>query len=112
MGIALIFIGLFLGFTLAFNGGVGETFVNYAFFTSALFMIIAGSLRIALSISNGSSIICGIALFCYIPMIWQRFNYKFGTDWIGLCFDIAFVLFMLIFIFLGLNNKNKSVSGE
>jgi len=112
MGIVLIFIGLFLWFTLAFNGSVGETLVNYAFFTSALFMIIAGSLRIALSNSNSSNIICGIALFCYLPMIWQRFNFKFGTDWFGLCFDIAFVLFMLLFVFLKLNNKNKSANDE
>ena len=99
MGIGLILIGLFLWFTLAFNGSVGETFVNYAFFLSALFMVIAGSLRVALSNSVTSKFVCVAALVCYLPMIWQRFNFKFNADWVGFCFDLIFVLFMIIFFF-------------
>jgi len=107
MGIALIFIGLFLCFTLAFNGSVGTIFLNYAFFISAILMITAGSLRLALTDSFISRVVCSTALICYSPMIWQRF--KFNTDWVGLYFDIAFVLFMLVFICLKPKNKNKPV---
>ncbi len=98
MGIALIGLGLFLWFALAFNGGIGEPFVNYSFFTSALFMIIAGSMRIVKSKPNIARILCEIALVAYMPMIWQRFNFTFGTDWGGFYFDIAIVVFMLIFL--------------
>ncbi len=110
MGIALIFIGLFLCFTLAFNGSVGTTFVNYAFFISAVLMIIAGSLRLALTNSFISRVVCSAALICYSPMIWQRF--KFNTDWVGLYFDIAFVLFMLIFICLKPKNKKPAIEKD
>jgi hypothetical protein len=44
MSIALISLGLFLLFAMAFNGGVGNTLVNYSFFLSASSMIIAGAL--------------------------------------------------------------------
>jgi len=98
MGIALTLLGLFLWFALAFNGGIGESFVNYSFFASALFMIIAGSVRIAKSRSNIARNFCAAALVAYMPMIWQRFNFTFGTDWGGFYFDIAIVVFMLIFL--------------
>ncbi len=98
MGIALISLGLFLWFALAFNGSVGEQFVNYSFFTSALLMVISGAIKIIKSKSELSRYICIVALFCYLPMIWQRFNFQFGTDWGGFYFDIAIVTFMIIFI--------------
>lgn len=99
MGIALIILGLFLWFVLAFNGSVGETFVNYSFFASALFMIVAGLLKIVIPNRIESRAVCGIALLFYVPMIWQRFNFKFDTDWVGFYFDLAFVIFMLIFMY-------------
>ena len=106
MGITFIFIGLFLWFAMAFNGGIGETFVDYSFFTSGLFMIITGSLTIKTSNLNKARIFCSVALVCYLPMIWQRFNFSFGTDWGGLFFDIIFIALMLIFI---LKKPNKSL---
>jgi hypothetical protein len=105
MGIAFILIGLFLWFALAFNGGVGETFVNYSFFTSALFMIITGALATTKSNRKAARNLCSIALVCYLPMIWQRFNYSFGADWGGLFFDIIFVVLMVIFL---LKKPNKA----
>lgn len=98
MGITLIFLGLFLWFALAFNGSVGEQFVNYSFFASALFMIISGAIKIITSKSEISRNFCIAALFCYLPMIWQRFNFKFDTDMGGFYFDVAIVTFMFIFI--------------
>jgi len=106
MGMTFIFIGLCLWFAIAFNGGVGEGFVNYSFFTSALFMIITGSLAIKCTNFKKARIFCLAALVCYLPMIWQRFNFSFGTDWGGLFFDIIFVALMLIFI---LKKPNKSL---
>jgi hypothetical protein len=109
MGITFIFIGLFLWFTMAFNGGVGTDFVNYSFFASGLFMIITGSLAIKISNLKKARIFCSVALVCYLPMIWQRFNFSFGTDWVGLCFDILFVVLMVIFI---LKKPDKSLKPE
>jgi len=106
MGIAFICLGLFFLFAIAFNGGVGETFVDYSFFVSALFMIITGSLTLARSKWKTARIFCSMALVCYLPLIWQRFNFSFGTDWGGLFFDIIFVVLMVIFI---LKKPNKSL---
>ena len=109
MGIALIILGLFLWFALLFNGSVGEPFVNYSFFASALFMVITGSLKIAKAESKIVRSFCAAALLTYIPMIWQRFSFTFGTDWIGFYFDIGIVVFMLIFIS---SKPNKSLKNE
>jgi len=106
MGITLIFLGLFLWFSLAFNGGVGEAFVNYSFFASALFMIIAGVLKIAKSETNIVGYLSSVALAAYIPMVWQRFNFTFDTDWVGFCFDISIVIFMLVVI---ANRPSKAI---
>lgn len=103
MGIALIFLGLFLWFVLSFNGSVGEQFVNYTFFASALFMIISGAIKTITTKSEISRNFCIAALLCYLPMIWQRFNFNFGIDSSGLYFDIAIVTFMVIFISKNLN---------
>lgn len=107
MSIALIFLGLFLWFALSFNGSVGEQFVNYSFFTSALLMIISGVIGIIKSKYQLSSYFCIAALLCYLPMIWQRFNFKFGTDSGGLYFDIAIVTFMVIFITKNLTRRSS-----
>jgi len=106
MGITFIFLGSFLWFSMAFNGGVGETFVDFSFFASALFMIITGSLTITNSNWKTVRNFCSMALICYLPMIWQRFNFSFSTDWGGLFFDIIFVVLMVVFI---LKKPNKSL---
>ena len=105
MGITFIIIGLLLWFALVFNDGVGETFVNYSFFASALFMIITGALATTKSNWKAARNFCSIALVCYLPMIWQRFNFSFGPDWGGLFFDIIFVVLMVIFV---LKKPNKA----
>ena len=98
MGIALIVLGLFLWFSLAFNGGVGKPFVNYSFIASALFMVIAGSMKFAKFNHGVTRIFCAAAFLGYLPMIWQRFNFDFGINWVGFSFDIAIVVFLLIAI--------------
>ena len=98
MGITLIFAGLFLLFALAFNGGVGETLVNYSFFACALFMVIAGTLKIAKPATKIVRYLCCAALAAYIPMIWQRFHFGFDSDWVGFSLDAGIVLFLLVVI--------------
>jgi|TARA_B110000914_G_C15408924_1_gene420871 hypothetical protein len=98
MGIVLIFLGLFLWFALAFNGSVGEQFVNYSFFISALLMITSGLIKAITSKYEMSCNVCIGALLLYLPMVWQRFNFNFGIDMVGFYFDIAIVTFMVIFI--------------
>lgn len=110
MGIALIILDLFLWFALEFNGSVGEPFVNYSFFISALLMVITGLLKIANSNWEVARIFCAAALVFYLPMIWQRFNFEFSTATDGpeLYFDIGILIFMLIFITRKPNNPIKS----
>jgi len=109
MGIVLVLLGLFLWFALAFNGSVGVTFVNYTFFASALFMLIAGSIRVAHSNPKPFQVFSSIALVLYVPMIWQRFNFDFGVDLSGLIFDIFIVVFL---IFCITHKPNKSVKRD
>ena len=106
MGIALIILGLFLWFALAFNGSVGNTFVNNSFFVSALLMVIAGlvsfdKIKWKITIS-----ICVVSLVAYLPMIWQRFNFKYGTDWGGFGFDVIVVLFLIACVAKNKNSNN------
>lgn len=105
MGMALIYLGLFLWFALGVNGSVGRPIVNYSFFASALFMVIAGSLKITNSKWGIARYFCAAALISYLPMIWQRFHFKFGTDWGGIYFDIAIVVFMLVCLSSKPNNS-------
>lgn len=104
LGILLILQGLFLWFALAFNGSVGETFVNYSFFTSALFMLITGGLKIANSNWQKIAIFGGLSIVLYLPMIWQRFQFRSGTDSPGLYFDCGVIL-VLVFSILFKPNK-------
>ena len=108
MSIALILLGIFLLFALLFNGSVGETFVNYSFFASALLMVIAGSVRISNVGCKYVRVLCVLALSLYAPMIWQRFNFKFGTGSGGLFFDISIVVFLLAVIASKPNQSLKS----
>jgi hypothetical protein len=70
LGTLLIVQGLFLLFALAFNGSVGETFVNYSFFSSACAILITGGLTIA-KVNWRVTMGVGIAsITLYLPMIW------------------------------------------
>lgn len=106
MGMILVFLGLFLLFALAFNGSVGTDFVDRSFFASGLLMVIAG---IATGLKSNfyiMKILCSLSLLCYLPMIWQRFNFNFGVDWVGFVFDIAIAAFL---IFLIVVKPNKQI---
>jgi len=69
-------------------------------------MIIAGALRIAKSGAKIVRYFCAAALVAYMPMIWQRFNFTFGTDWGGFYFDIGIVIFILVVI---ASKPNKAI---
>ena len=109
MGITLIIVGLFLLFAFGFNGSVGTDFVNSSFVTSAWLMILAGTLRTTNLNWKAARITCIAALIAYLPMIWQRFNYKFSVDEAGLLFDIMFVVLMVAFIY---NKPNKAIKKD
>lgn len=105
MGIGLISLGFWLLFMLAFNGTVGEKFVNYSFFSSAVLMIISGAITKISSRSVVPLYFIIVALCCYLPMIWQRFQFDFGINWAGLSFDMAVVIFMAVFIYKALDTR-------
>lgn len=111
LGTFLILQGLFLLFALAFNGGVGETFVNYSFFASALLMIVFGGLKIAEAKWPICVIFGLVSLVLYLPMIWQRFNFGFGTDTTGLYFD-AWVIVILLVSLISKPNAGLNQTGE
>jgi len=94
VSIILVLLGLFLLFAFAFNGSVGVTFVNYTFCASALSMLIAGSIRSVRGNLKSVQVFCSMALALYLPMIWQRFNFSFSVDSVGLTLDIFIVLFL------------------
>ncbi|RKZ48888.1 MAG: hypothetical protein DRQ48_02095 [Gammaproteobacteria bacterium] len=107
MGIVLIFLGLFLWLALAFNGTVGNTFVNYLFFISAALMVIAGFFSMNKTKWKITRNICTASLITYLPMIWQRFNFKYDVDWVGFKFDVIVVIVLLIFIIKNLTNHSS-----
>ena len=98
LGVLLIAQGLFLLFALAFNGTVGETFVNWSFSLSGLSMIACGSFKIAKADFKVMAMFGLVSLVFYLPMIWQRFNYSSSIDVIGLCFDIWIIAIAIITI--------------
>jgi len=106
MGGTLILLGFFLWFAMAFNGGVGETFVNYSAFVSGLFMVVSGVLAITNSGTIYIRILTMLALICYGAIVWQRFHFTFGTDWVGFVFDGIYIVCMLAAIIR--SNPNKS----
>ena len=71
LGIMLVLVGLFLLFALAFNGSVGEWFVNYSFFASSILIIACGITKIA-NRGKLTTIVLGfLGVIFYLPMIWQ-----------------------------------------
>lgn len=107
LGGILIILGLFLLFALAFNGSVGETFVNYSFFTSASLMIAFGISKlnkIRYPISMGLGI---TSMLLYFPMIWQRFNFKHTDVSTGIYFDMWVIAILLISLIIKPNKSSK-----
>jgi len=96
LGLILILQGLFLLFALAFNGGVGEPFVNICFFISAVLMIVLGITKF-FKTQRSTALWLGLAaIVFYLPMIWQRFNFSFGPDAGNLSFDTWIVGVVLL----------------
>ncbi len=93
-GVISVLLGLFLMFALAFNGTVGERFVNYSFFLSGLLIIIFGCSKLRI-VTNTVSVSLGlVSIVLYLPMVWQRFNYC-ETDIAGLEFDVFIIIFII-----------------
>ncbi len=105
LGEILIFQGLFLWFALAFNGSVGEQFVNYFFFTSALLMIICCVLKISGTKWSVTSRLCLASIIFYLPVIWQRFDFHSGMYSSDFYFDVWVIVILLI----SLTGKSKQV---
>lgn len=105
MGVGFILLGLFLWFALAFNGGIGSSFYNFSLFTSALFMIITGSLAVFSINNNGSRRTCLVALVCYLPVVWKRIDCLNDPDAAGLLFDVIFIALMFFLYRKNLTNR-------
>jgi len=99
MEITIVILGLFIWFALAFNGGVGASFVNYAALACGMLLIVAGSWRLLKLQWQTARAICTAAILAYLPMIWQRTQFQFDTDWVGFGFDAFFIALMLLFVF-------------
>ena len=89
LGKLLIGMALFLSFALTFNGGIGETFVNYSFFTSALLILCLGVYKLIGAARKLIFTLGGLSIVFYLPLIWQRFNFRYGLDSGGLYFDLV-----------------------
>jgi uncharacterized membrane protein HdeD (DUF308 family) len=109
LGILLIILGVFLLLALAFNGTVGETFVNYSFFLSSVLIISFGFSKIIKNKYTISVCLGIISIVLYLPMIWQRFNFAYETDKVGLKFDIWIVVLIITAIII---RPTKSVKSE
>jgi hypothetical protein len=103
---ALIFLGLFLWFAIAFNGGIGEPFVNYLAIASGLFMVVTGIMIIKKYTVSSIRIISMLAIITYSAVIWQRFNFSYGIDWGGIVFDCIYVVLLLWVIIRCKPNKS------
>jgi hypothetical protein len=105
-------LGLFLLFALAFNGSVGETFVNYSFFTSATLMIAFGSSKIAKA-KYSITMSLGIAsTMFYLPMIWQRFNFSYTDISEGIYFDFWVIAILLVSLICKPNKSLKQIGAK
>ena len=101
MGGTVIFLGVFLWFAMAFNGGIGSVFVNWAAFASGLSMVAAGTAYIARWGAVYTRVLGVCALGGYLPVVWQRFHMRYGPDWVGLVFDGVYVVCLLAVIVRG-----------
>jgi uncharacterized membrane protein YphA (DoxX/SURF4 family) len=70
-------------------------------------MVLAGVMKILGRSFKFFQISCSIALVLYLPMIWQRFNFNFGIDIVGLYFDIFIAAFLIFCITRKPNNSVK-----
>lgn len=100
MRLAAISIGLFILFAVAFVGGLGGAIYTYAACASAIALICAGLLSFKAKSRSPVLLLLGIAAFVYIPVIFQRFTWRWGPDWAGLVFDVIYVSFLLVFLYL------------
>ncbi len=106
LGIMLVLVGLFLLFALAFNGSVGEWFVNYSFFASSILIIACGITKIA-NRGKLTTIVLGfLGVIFYLPMIWQRFNFGREVNTDNITFDIILISGVLVASLL--NPKKRS----
>jgi hypothetical protein len=91
----LIFLGCFLWFAMAFNGGIGPELVNYAAFTSGLCIIATGLAMIFRWNRKLVRVLAVVAVTCYSAVIWNRIQLGIKDDWFGYVFDAVIVLFIL-----------------
>ena len=96
VGVLLILIAFFLWFSLVFSGGVGVTFVNYSLFVSALLIFWLGISSITEAPRKVVLLLGTLSIFFYIPVILQRFDFKFGLDSAGLTLDLIIIIFVFI----------------
>jgi hypothetical protein len=95
MRFAAIGVGLFMLFAVAFNGGLGSTLVTYSACASATSLILAGAAAFKTERHKAVFPLLAVAALAYLPVIYQRYTWRWGIDWGGLVFDALFVAFLL-----------------
>lgn len=99
-GFILIILGLFLLFMLAFNGTVGEKFVDFSLFTSGSLIIGLGIAKIVKTKSKYVLPLGSLCIVFYLPMIWQQFQFGNGIELSDLGFDFCVIFVVLIAMLL------------
>lgn len=77
-------------------------------------MVMAGIILIAKGGAIYGRVFAALALLSYCAVIWQRFNFDFGTDWVGFAFDGIYVVCMIAVIVRSKPNKSPqpTASGD
>lgn len=99
MASAAIWIGLFILFAVAFVGGLGSAIYTYAACASAIALIAAGLLSFKAESRWTVFFLLGVSALVYVPVIFQRFTWRWGPDWGGLILDAMYVSFVLTFLY-------------
>ncbi len=108
VGAILIGQGLFLLFAFAFNGSVGEKFVNISFCISALTMIILGVSKLVKPDFRFNFILGIVGIVLYLPMIWQRYQYDYCSDCTVKSLDLLIILVLFISLLIRSYKTPKS----
>jgi hypothetical protein len=94
---AAIWIGLFMLFAVAFVGGLGRPLFTYAACASAIALLLAALASFTSRLRGAAPWLLGAAGLGYLPVIYQRFTFNWGPDWVGLALDMLYLAFLAYF---------------
>jgi hypothetical protein len=99
MSSAAIGFGLFILFAVAFVGGLGQPLYTYAACISAVCLVLAGLASYTAQLRPAASWLLLVAGLAYLPVMYQRFVWQWGADWVGLVLDMLYMTFLLSFLY-------------